>query len=274
MNIPPETMPALTLPALLEAVMEIVLAAGREVMAVYHGDFHVGAKDDSSPVTEADLRAEALIVPALQVLLPGVPVVAEEAVAAGHLPEAAPCFWLVDPLDGTREFVSRNGEFTVNVALVRDGRPVLGVVQAPALDQLYAGASGLGAFIQSGADAGTRRAIACRTPPAEGLTARTATRRRSTPSWPGGQSRGGAASAPRSSCASWQRARPISTRASGVRWSGISRQVRRCSKPLAARYWIIRGERCATASRAFRTRISWPGAWETTRRTEHEETLP
>jgi len=170
MNTPHEALPALDLPALLEAVVAIVLAAGCEVMEIYHGDFCVSAKGDDSPVTEADLRAEALIVPALQALLPGVPVVAEEAAAGGRLPETGALFWLVDPLDGTREFVSRNGEFTVNVALVRDGRPVLGVVQAPALERLYAGATGLGAFIQLGNDAGSRRAIACRPPPAEGLT--------------------------------------------------------------------------------------------------------
>jgi 3'(2'), 5'-bisphosphate nucleotidase len=158
------------LPALLEAVVATVLAAGREVMAVYRSDFAVDAKGDDSPVTAADLRAEALIVPALRGLLPGVPVVAEEAVAGGQLPEVSQLFWLVDPLDGTREFVSRNGEFTVNVALVRDGRPVLGVVQAPALGLLYTGADGLGAFVQSGDDAQSRRAIGCRQPPTEGLT--------------------------------------------------------------------------------------------------------
>lgn len=156
--------------ALIERLIPVVQAAARAVMAVYAGDFAVGAKDDASPVTEADWRAEALITPALQALLPGVPVVAEEAVAAGRIPETGSRFWLVDPLDGTREFISRNGEFTVNVALIEDGRPLLGVVLAPALGKLYVGAEGLGAFMQEGDDPDTRRAIACRQPPPEGLT--------------------------------------------------------------------------------------------------------
>lgn len=158
---------------LLESVATVVLEAGRLVMAVYARDFTVAAKDDASPVTEADQRAEALITPALRALLPGVAVVAEEAASAGQAPAASELgrrFWLVDPLDGTREFIQRNGEFTVNVALIEDGRPVLGVVLAPAWGRLYAGAAGLGAFTQVGDDASTRRAIECRMQPAEGLT--------------------------------------------------------------------------------------------------------
>ena len=157
---------------LLEALIGLVQQAGELILQVYERDFSVLAKADASPVTEADWRAEALITPALQALLPGVQVVAEEAAAAGLAPAAGlgERFWLVDPLDGTREFVQRNGEFTVNVALIEQGRPVLGVVLAPALGQLYAGAVGCGAFVQTGADAGTRRPIEARRPPAEGLT--------------------------------------------------------------------------------------------------------
>ena len=165
--------PGTGLERLLDAVASVVLAAGRIVMEVYQRDFAVAVKDDLSPVTEADERAEALITPELRRLLPGVPVVAEEAAAAGLIPAAAELgrrFWLVDPLDGTREFVQRNGEFTVNVALVEDGQPVLGVVLAPALGRLYLGARGGGAFVQLGDDAGSRRAISCRLPPAQGLT--------------------------------------------------------------------------------------------------------
>ena len=161
------------LATLLEPVATLVLAAGRIVLEIYGRDFAVSAKEDASPVTEADQRAEALITPALQALLPAVPVVAEEAAAAG-LAQAADAlgnrFWLVDPLDGTREFIHRNGEFTVNVALVEDGQPVLGVVLAPALGRLYLGARGVGAFVQLDDDAGSRRAISCRPPPAQGLT--------------------------------------------------------------------------------------------------------
>ncbi|ATE62677.1 3'(2'),5'-bisphosphate nucleotidase [Thauera sinica] len=136
-------------------------------MAVYETDFTVRGKDDASPVTEADERAEALIVPALDALLPGVPVVAEEAFAAGRIPSVAERFWLVDPLDGTKEFISRNGEFTVNIALVENGEPVLGLVHAPALKKTFAGAAGCGAFIENCIG---RRPIKCRRPPLEGLT--------------------------------------------------------------------------------------------------------
>jgi 3'(2'), 5'-bisphosphate nucleotidase len=157
-----------------EAVADIARRAGDAIMAVYATDFAVHGKADASPVTEADERAEALIVPALQALAPGVPVVAEEAVAAGRIPAVGRRFWLVDPLDGTKEFIGRNGEFTVNIALIDGGTPVLGVVHAPALDRLYAGASGVGAaggrsvaWVEHG---GARRAIRCRRVPPEGLT--------------------------------------------------------------------------------------------------------
>ena len=153
--------------ALLEAVIDIARQAGAVVMEVYATDFAVRGKDDASPVTQADERAEALIVPALAALLPGVPIVAEEAVAKGQVPEIDGHFWLVDPLDGTKEFISRNGEFTVNIALVEDGVPVLGVVFAPAIGRLFAGAAGLGTHVE---DAQGRRAIACRAAPAAGLT--------------------------------------------------------------------------------------------------------
>ena len=154
----------------LSAVEAIVHDAGRVVMAVYEGDFEVRGKADASPVTAADERAEALIVPALQALAPDVPVVAEEAVAAGRCPVVGGRFWLVDPLDGTREFVSRNGEFTVNVALIENGAPVLGVVLAPAIGRLFAGVVGQGAWVEGGRAGGARRAIHCRPVPDEGLT--------------------------------------------------------------------------------------------------------
>ena len=152
---------------LLESLLPVARAAGEEILQVYATEFEVRDKDDASPVTEADERAEALILPELTALTPDVPIVSEEAAAAGALPEAGSRFWLVDPLDGTKEFVSRNGEFTVNIALVEDGRPVLGVVLCPALGRLYAGAVGEGAFVE---DEEGRREIACRRPPADGLT--------------------------------------------------------------------------------------------------------
>ena len=152
---------------LLEPVEAIALEAGRAVMEVYATAFEVRSKDDASPVTLADHRAEALIVEALVRLAPAVPIVAEESVAAGCVPDIGDRFWLVDPLDGTREFVKRNGEFTVNIALIEDGVPVLGVVCAPALQTLYGGATGAGAHVRAG---GATRALRCRTVPAEGLT--------------------------------------------------------------------------------------------------------
>lgn len=152
---------------MLEELITVVRAAGKVVMDVYATDFDVRGKSDASPVTEADERAEAVILAGLARLTPHVPVIAEEAVAAGRVPAVAERFWLVDPLDGTKEFIKRNGEFTVNVALIEAGRPVLGVVQAPAIDELYAGAEGSGAFVETVAG---RRAISCRTVPEAGLT--------------------------------------------------------------------------------------------------------
>ena len=112
--------------------------AGRAIMAVYATPFEARAKADHSPVTAADEAAEQLIVAGLTRLTPEIPIVAEEAVAAGRAPTRLGArFWLVDPLDGTREFIARNGEFTVNIALIEGGRPTLGVVLAPAIDALY-----------------------------------------------------------------------------------------------------------------------------------------
>jgi 3'(2'), 5'-bisphosphate nucleotidase len=154
-------------PAFVDALIAIVRQAGALVMSVYATDFSVRGKSDASPVTEADEKAEALIVAALRRLAPEVPIVAEEAVASGAQISVGDWFWLVDPLDGTKEFISRNGEFTVNIALIRDARPVLGVVFAPALDRLFAGTVGQGAILEQ---RGERRAIQCRRVPHEGLT--------------------------------------------------------------------------------------------------------
>jgi 3'(2'), 5'-bisphosphate nucleotidase len=137
-------------------------------MEIYTGSFAVRGKTDASPVTEADERAEALLIAGLRRLTPGVAIVAEEEVSAGRLPsQPGNDFWLVDPLDGTKEFINRNGEFTVNLAFVRDGQPVLGVVYAPAIGRLFGGAVGLGSFVEEG---GTRRRICVRSAPDRGLT--------------------------------------------------------------------------------------------------------
>jgi 3'(2'), 5'-bisphosphate nucleotidase len=154
-------------PALLAQVEAIARAAGAVILQVYAGDFAVQGKADASPVTAADEQAEALITPALQALQPAWAVVAEEASSRGQVPQTGRCWWLVDPLDGTREFVSRNGEFTVNIALIEDGAPVLGVVYVPVQDLLYAGLVGQGAWAEAG---GVRRTIRCRPAPSGGVT--------------------------------------------------------------------------------------------------------
>lgn len=123
------------LPHLIDAAIE----AGRAICDIYSRDFEVHSKDDRSPVTAADHAAEAVILERLAKVAPGVPVVAEEEVAAGRVPEIGERFFLVDPLDGTREFIARRGEFTVNIALIEHGEPVLGVVYAPANSRLFAG---------------------------------------------------------------------------------------------------------------------------------------
>ncbi|MDE2383739.1 MAG: 3'(2'),5'-bisphosphate nucleotidase CysQ [Alphaproteobacteria bacterium] len=130
----------------LLALCALAHQAGAKIMEIYATDFAAEAKADASPVTEADKAAEAIILAGLARLWPDVPVVAEEQAAAGHVPDVAAEFMLVDPLDGTREFISRNGEFTVNIARVRAGVPVAGVVYAPALDEMFVGALGEGAF--------------------------------------------------------------------------------------------------------------------------------
>ena len=137
-------------------LIEAALAGAREVMDVYGTEFAIERKDDGSPVSAADRRAEAAILPRLAAAFPEIPVVAEEAAAEADPPAIGDRFFLVDPLDGTKEFISRNGEFTVNIALVEHGVPVAGVVLAPALGRLYLGMSGRGAC------AGTVGA-ACRT---------------------------------------------------------------------------------------------------------------
>jgi len=152
---------------LLADLIRIAREAAAVIMQIYETDFTVRGKLDSSPVTEADEKAEAVILAQLRRLTPDIPVVAEEAVAAGQHVEQGNRFWLVDPLDGTKEFINRNGEFTVNIALIENGAPVLGVVYAPAIGRLFAGAVNHGAFLEQD---GLRRAIEVRTVPAAGYT--------------------------------------------------------------------------------------------------------
>jgi sulfate adenylyltransferase subunit 2/3'(2'), 5'-bisphosphate nucleotidase len=123
--------------AATEALLAMALEAGAAILAIYASNTDFISKGDGSPVTAADHAAEAIILRRLAEAFPALPVVAEEAVAAGQVPVSTDDYILVDPLDGTREFISRNGEFTVNIAIVRAGRPVQGVVYAPALGEIY-----------------------------------------------------------------------------------------------------------------------------------------
>ena len=150
---------------LLPELRAIARRAGAAIIDVYHHDFAVTAKDDKSPVTEADLRSERIILDGLRALTPAIPVIAEEETAAGRVPPHRESFWLVDPLDGTKEFVKRNGQFTVNIGLIEGGRPVMGVLYAPVADKLYLAADGQ-ATLEGG---GMVRSLRCRKPSREGL---------------------------------------------------------------------------------------------------------
>lgn len=130
----------------LEQIETIAREAGAAIMVIYAKDFSVQEKADKSPLTEADEAANRIIIARLACLQPSLPILSEEAVEDFHGVEKAGSYWLVDPLDGTKEFVKRNGEFTVNIALIENGRPVLGVVYAPVLDVAYLAAKGVGAF--------------------------------------------------------------------------------------------------------------------------------
>ncbi len=134
--------------ALLEQVIALAQRAGRAILDVYDGDqFNVQTKSDESPVTAADLAAHALLVPGLRGLLPDVPVLSEEGAIPAFRERARwQRYWIVDPLDGTKEFIQRNGEFTVNIALIENHIPVLGVVYVPVTGVVYAGSAGAGAF--------------------------------------------------------------------------------------------------------------------------------
>ena len=147
----------------LDEVITAARDAADAVLEVYATDFEARTKDDGSPVTEADERAQDIIVPRLGSELP---IIAEED-ASANSDAPAGSFWLVDPLDGTKEFLSRNGEFTINIARIDDGVPVLGVVLAPALGRLFAAAPGQPPFVEDGSG---RREISVRAAPSEGVT--------------------------------------------------------------------------------------------------------
>jgi 3'(2'), 5'-bisphosphate nucleotidase len=135
---------------LLEDICEAAREAGEAINQIIRAGFEVEAKRDSSPVTEADRAAELIILAALTRAAPGIPIIAEEEVAAGRIPAHDDMFFLVDPLDGTKEFVRGGPDYTVNIGLIERGTPTLGVVFAPATDRLHAGIVGIGAWVEGG----------------------------------------------------------------------------------------------------------------------------
>lgn len=138
---------------LLGPVATLAHVAGERIMEIYEQDFSVKEKKDKSPLTEADMAAHHVIVDGLADLAPEIPVLSEESATLPYSVRSAwQCYWLVDPLDGTREFINRNGEFTVNIALIADGVPVLGVVYVPVTGLTYYAGLGVGAFRQARGD--------------------------------------------------------------------------------------------------------------------------
>lgn len=143
----------------INELIRICHEAGQAIMEVYEKEFEVETKEDASPLTQADLRSNSIITERLRELYPEVPILSEESAETAdyevrqHWTEC----WLVDPLDGTKEFVKRNGQFTINIALIRESRPVAGIVYAPALDILYYGVEGVGAYKMAGGGAEVSR---------------------------------------------------------------------------------------------------------------------
>jgi len=152
---------------LVDEIAEAAREAGEAILNIVHRGFEVEAKRDSSPVTEADRAAELVILATLARAAPGVPVIAEEEVAAGRIPAHDDIYFLVDPLDGTKEFVRGGDDYTVNIGLIERGTPRLGVVYAPATGRLHGGCIGEGAWLDEGRG---RRTIRTR-PRGEKLTA-------------------------------------------------------------------------------------------------------
>src|SRR6478735_9943470 len=153
---------------LLEISLKAAIEAGKKILEVYKNEFEVEIKTDNSPLTEADKRSHHAI---KDILFPlSIDILSEEGKLLSYDERKHwKKFWLIDPLDGTKEFIKRNGEFTVNIALVQDGRATLGIVLAPVPDTLWRGGDGLGA--DKSEKGGAFGAVAVRTPPAAGLTA-------------------------------------------------------------------------------------------------------
>ena len=150
----------------LAPLAEIAKRAGERILAIYNTDFDVTTKGDNSPLTQADLFAHREIVAGLRELTPELPILSEES---AEIPWGErrhwQRYWLVDPLDGTKEFIKKNGEFTVNIALIENGKPIIGVVHVPVVGTTYLGAEGAGAMIQK--SNGDTKAIQVQTPSAQ-----------------------------------------------------------------------------------------------------------
>ena len=140
----------MTYSELIESIVALAREAGDAILEVYATDFDVQSKDDESPLTLADLASHRCIVAGLDAQTPVLPIISEESGLAGFEERSSwSRYWLIDPLDGTKEFVNRNGEFTVNIALIDDGKPVFGVVHVPVQGKTYVGCKGHGAEIRT-----------------------------------------------------------------------------------------------------------------------------
>jgi 3'(2'), 5'-bisphosphate nucleotidase len=138
--------------SLLNLAVRLAAIAAAKILSVRDAGFTVAEKSDSTPVTLADTAAEAIITVGLREATPDIPVIAEEEIAAGRITAPAPTYWLVDPLDGTREFAAGRPEFCVNIGLIRDSAPILGAVASPALHEIHYGLLGQGAWRRRGDD--------------------------------------------------------------------------------------------------------------------------
>ncbi len=134
----------------IEDIEIIARAAGKAIMEIYQQDFHIELKEDKSPLTEADIKANNIICDALKALHPEIPILSEEGKSISYaVRKNWEYFWLIDPIDGTKEYIKKTGEFTVNIALIYKDKPVLGVVYAPAIDDLYWSKENEGAYKNS-----------------------------------------------------------------------------------------------------------------------------
>jgi len=132
----------------LKEIVFISRKAGEEIMKIYQKDFQIDYKDDNSPLTDADTKSNEIICNSLIDLYPNIPILSEENKAIDFTTRKSwDYYWCIDPIDGTKEFIKKNGEFTINIALIHNGTPVLGVVYAPAIDKMYSSKKGEGAFL-------------------------------------------------------------------------------------------------------------------------------